>query len=173
MTASRFKCSHYISWYVFALPLLCDNIFLVFFRKFRCFFRVKKWGRTLWLLFFCPTLTPSCFLRSRYRRRSAGAREQPVFPNGYSKIMCVSACTQKAPNLRCGFLKRRLTNTPRRHRLADGQLSPLYASLPTFSSFGAASVKMCCSARPAYSSAPSALPEDRIGLKYHIHCLIL
>ena len=77
--------------------------------------------------------------------------------------MCVSACTQKAPNLRFCFLKRRLTNTPRRHRLADGQLSSLYAPLPSFSSFGAASVMMCCSARPASSSAPSVLPEDRIG----------
>ena len=38
---------------------------------------------------------------------------------------CVSVCTQKAPNLLCCFLERRLTNTPRRHRLADGQLSSL------------------------------------------------
>ena len=77
--------------------------------------------------------------------------------------MCASACPQKIPNLRGGFRKRRLTNTPRRHRLADGQLSSLYAPLPSFSSFGAASVMMCCSARPASSSAPSVLPEDRIG----------
>ena len=45
------------------------------------------------------------------------------FPTGYSKSACVSAYTQKTSNLRCCFLKQRLTNTPRRHRLADGQLS--------------------------------------------------
>ena len=92
------------------------------------------------------------------------------FPSGYSKSLCVcaSACTQKTPNLRCFFVKRRLTNTPRRRRLADGQLSSLYAP-PSFSSFGAASVLMCCSARPASSSAPLrpiVLPKDRIGRKY-------
>ena len=92
------------------------------------------------------------------------------FPSGYSKSACVrvsacSACPQKTPTLRGGFRKRRLTNTPRRHRLADGQLSPLYAPLPRFSSSGAASVMMCCSACPASSSAPSVLPEDRSGHK--------
>ena len=46
------------------------------------------------------------------------------FPSGYSKRVCVSACTQKAPNLQC--FKRRLTNTPRHHHLADVQLSSLY-----------------------------------------------
>ena len=51
----------------------------------------------------------------------------------------MSACTQKTPNLPC-FLKRRLTNTPRRDRLADGQLSSLHPPSPSFSSFGAASV---------------------------------
>ena len=52
---------------------------------------------------------------------------------------------------------------PRRHHLADGPLSSLGAPSPSFSSFGAASVMMCCSARPASSSAHSVLPEDRIG----------
>ena len=52
---------------------------------------------------------------------------------------------------------------PRCHHLADGPLSSLYAPSPSLSSFGAASVMMCCSARPASSSAPSVLPEDRIG----------
>ena len=66
---------------------------------------------------------------------------------------CASACTQKAPNLLRCFLKRRLTNTSRRHRLADGQLSSLYPPSPSFSSFDAASV-MCCSAPPAPSSTP-------------------
>ena len=61
---------------------------------------------------------------------------------------------------------------PSRHHLADGPLSSLYAPSPSLSSFGAASVMMCCSARPASSSAPSVLPEDRIG-RTIIHCLIL
>ena len=52
---------------------------------------------------------------------------------------------------------------PRRHHLADGPLSSLYAPSPSLSSFGAASLMMCCSARPASSSAPSVLPEDLIG----------
>ena len=68
--------------------------------------------------------------------------------------VCVSACTQKTPNLRCSFLRRRLTITPQRHRLADDQLSSLYPSSPSFSSFGAASVVLCCSAHPACSSTP-------------------
>ena len=68
--------------------------------------------------------------------------------------MCVPGCTQNTPNLRCGFLIHRLAYTPRRHRLADGQLSSLYALSPNFSSFGAAFVMLCCSARPASSSAP-------------------
>ena len=66
----------------------------------------------------------------------------------------MSACTQKTPNLRCGFLKRRLTNTPRRYRLANGQLSSLYAPSPSFRSFGAASVMLYCSAPPASLSTP-------------------
>ena len=57
---------------------------------------------------------------------------------------------------------------PRRRHLADGPLSSLYASSPTLGSFGAASVMMCCSARPASLRALSVLPEDRIGcyIKY-------
>ena len=77
------------------------------------------------------------------------------FPSGYSKkCVCASACTQKAPNLRCCFLKRRLMNTPRRHRLADRQLSSRYPPSPSFSSFGSASVMLCYSP-PASSSTPS------------------
>ena len=68
--------------------------------------------------------------------------------------MCAFACTQKTPNLRRWFLQRRLTNTPRSHRLADGQLSSLYGPSPSFSSFGATSVMFCCSAPPACSSTP-------------------
>ena len=69
----------------------------------------------------------------------------------------MSACTQKTqktPNLRCWFLKRRLTNTPRRHRLADGQLLSLYPPSPKFISFGATSVSLCCSLSPASSNTP-------------------
>ena len=56
------------------------------------------------------------------------------------------------------------TKKPRRPRLADGS-SPHFThpSLPTFSSFGAASMMMCCSARPTSSNAPSVLSADRIG----------
>ena len=75
-------------------------------------------------------------------------------PSGYSKSVCVPACTQKTPNLRCCFLKRRLTNTPRCHCLADGRLSSLYPPSPSFSSFGAASVMLCYCPR-ASSSIPS------------------
>ena len=105
------------------------------------------------------------------------------FPPGYSKSLYVSACTQNAPNLRC-FLKRRLTNTPRRHRLADGQLSSLYPPSPSFSSFGAASVMLCCSP-PASSGTPSRpcvyyssiIPVVNVtyisGFCYHINVLCI
>ena len=108
------------------------------------------------------------------RRRHFGipleALEAKGFPSGYSKRLCVSACTQKCPNLRRGFLKRRLTNIPRCHRLADGQLSSLYAPSPSFSSFGAASVMLCCSAPPAYLSSPlwPSVRYPSIGLVVNI-----
>ena len=69
----------------------------------------------------------------------------------------------EALNLRGGFRKMTPDEHPRRHHLADGPLSSLYAPLLSLSSFGAAFVTMCCSARPASSSAPSVLPEDRSG----------
>ena len=47
------------------------------------------------------------------------------FPSRYLVFENVSACTQKAPNLRFLVLKRCLTNTPRPHRIANGQLSSL------------------------------------------------
>ena len=50
--------------------------------------------------------------------------------------------------------KRGLTNTPRRRCLADGQLSSLYLTSPSFSSFGAACA-MLCYFSPASSSTPS------------------
>ena len=64
----------------------------------------------------------------------------------------MSACTQKAANLRFFHPKRCLTNTPRRRHTADGQLSALHPTSPDFGSFGAACV-MCCFP-PASSSPP-------------------
>ena len=78
------------------------------------------------------------------------------FLSGYSKSVCVSACPQKAPNLRFFFLKRRLANTPRRHRLVDGQFSLPYPPSPSFSSFGAASVMLCCFP-PASANTPLSM----------------
>ena len=81
--------------------------------------------------------------------------------------MCIRVYASANSERTMWFVKRRLTNTPRCHRLADGQLS--FNAPPSFSSFGAASANMCCSARPDYSSArlrPSFLPEDRIGREY-------
>ena len=75
--------------------------------------------------------------------------------------MCVSLLIISEPTR--WFSQMTPDEHPRRHHLADGPLSSLYAPSPSLSSFGAASVMMCCSARPASSSAPSVLPEDRIG----------
>ena len=75
--------------------------------------------------------------------------------------VCVRLRTE-GPNLQGGF--RIISDEhPRRDHLADGPLSSLCAPSPSLSSFGAASVVMCCSARPASSSAPSVIPEDRLG----------
>ena len=61
--------------------------------------------------------------------------------------------------------------TPRRHRLADGQLSSLYPPWPSFTSFGAASV-MCCSP-PASSSTPlrPSVCYPSINLVVNIMCV--
>ena len=87
----------------------------------------------------------------------------------------VSACTQKAPNLRFFLPKRCLTNTRQRCRLADGQISSLYPTSPCFSSFGAACVILCCFP-PAPSSTPlrpSVQPEHQPGRKYKAHSYML
>ena len=63
--------------------------------------------------------------------------------------MCASASTQRTSKLRCCFLKRRLTNTLRRHCLADCELSLLDAPPPCFSLFVVACVTLCCTAFPA------------------------
>ena len=97
------------------------------------------------------------------------------FPSECSKSVCMATCTQNTPNLQCWFLKRRLTNTPRRHRLADGQLSSLYPPSSSFRSFDAGSV-MCSPAPPVSSSTLTAvcvLPEYRSGRKYKVHLDIL
>ena len=85
--------------------------------------------------------------------------------------MCVSACTQKAPNVRCCFLKRRLTNAPRRRHPSDGQLSSLYPTSLSFSSFGAARV-MCC-LPPASSSTPlrPSVYNASVSLLVNIVCI--
>ena len=64
------------------------------------------------------------------------------FPSGYSKKCVCSPALRKPQTYDVDlYLKRRLTNTPRRHRL-DGQLLSLYPPSPSFSSFGAASVML-------------------------------
>ena len=76
----------------------------------------------------------------------------------------------RAPNLRFFFSKRCLTNTSRRHSRADGELSSLYPSSPSFSSFGAACVMLCCSPTPASSGTPlrPSVYYPRIGLVVNI-----
>ena len=67
-----------------------------------------------------------------------------------------------------------MTNTPRRYRLADGQILSLYPPSPSYSSFGAASVLLCCSAPPACSSIPLRLPVHypSISLVVNKMCII-
>ena len=101
----------------------------------------------------------------RYSFRSEASKGSP---SGYWKRVCVRH-PQKTPNVRWGFRKRRLTNSPRRQRLVDGQLSSLCAPRSGFSSCGVASVIMCCSAHPASSSAPlRPCCYPRVGLVANI-----
>ena len=81
--------------------------------------------------------------------------------------MRASACPQKTPNLRGGFRKRRLTNIPRRHRLADGQLSSLYAPLPSLSS----SPLWWCAIRLVLPLWAHPLCYPRIELVVNIICI--
>ena len=105
--------------------------------------------------------------RSYYSFRSLASKVAcKGFPDTYSTGGCVCACICVYAFIRSSeptkwFSQMTPDEHPRLH-LADGPLSSLYAPSPSLSSFGAASV-MCCSARPASSSAPSELPEDRIG----------
>ena len=72
-----------------------------------------------------------------YSFRSLASKD---FPSGYSERVCVRL--QSDPDLRFFPIKRCLTNTPRRHRVADGQLSSPYPPSPSFSLFGAVSVML-------------------------------
>ena len=86
--------------------------------------------------------------------------------------MCVSACTQKTPNLRCCFLKRRLTNNPRSQRLAGDQFSLLLLTLASFQLVCATAVILRCTAPPACSrtlTAVHALPEYQFCRKYSMY----
>ena len=69
------------------------------------------------------------------------------------------------------FLKGRLTNIPRRHHLADGQLSSLYAPSPSFSSFGASDVLRYSSCLfECTLTTVCKLPEYRSRRKYmYVH----
>ena len=82
-------------------------------------------------------------------------------PCGYSESVCPLSLRNSEPTRL--FSPLTSDEHPRRHELADGPLSSLYAPSPSLNSFGAASEMMCCSACPASSRASSVLPEDRIG----------
>ena len=81
------------------------------------------------------------------------------YPNGYSNACVCLPALRKLRTYDAVLSKRRLTNTPRCHRLADGQLSSLCRPSPSFSSFGAASAMLCCCAPPACSGTPSRPSE--------------
>ena len=77
-------------------------------------------------------------------------------------LVCVRLLRSSEPTR--WFSKMTPDEHPRRH-LADGLLSSLFAPSRSLSSFGSASVMMCCSARPASSSAPSVLQSGmRVGM---------
>ena len=59
-----------------------------------------------------------------------------------------SSATARMPALSLVFFPC-LRLTTRRHRQADGQLSPLYPLSPSFSSFGTAYMKLCCLPPPS------------------------
>ena len=68
--------------------------------------------------------------------------------------------------------------TPRRHRQADDQLSSLYPPSTSFSSFGAACVKLCCLPRQKHPYLLSRLSEcrrykDRFALNMKIKSAII
>ena len=89
---------------------------------------------------------------------------------GYSKSVCVRA--QKIPNLRYDFSKTSLTTTPRRHRLANGQLCTV-ATLAKF-------LLVWCRLRDVLFRSPClfehtltavcALPEYQSCRKYNVFC---
>ena len=105
------------------------------------------------------------FLRLSSRWCSFRSLASKGFPGGYSKRVCACMCPLSFRNSEpTRWCSQMTPDEHPRHHLADGPLSSLYAPSPNLSSFGAAFVRTCCSARPASSSALSVLPEDRIGL---------
>ena len=87
------------------------------------------------------------------------------FPDGYSTGSCACMCppAHRRSEPPIIFLRTRPDENPPTPPPRPWPTLTLYAPSPSLSSFDAASVMMCCSARPASSSAPSVLPEDRIG----------
>ena len=79
------------------------------------------------------------------------------FRDGYSTggraCVCPPTHTRSEPTR--WFSQMKPDEHPRRDHLADGPRSSFYAPEASLSSFGAASVMMYCSDRPASSSAPS------------------
>ena len=84
----------------------------------------------------------------------------------------MSACTPKAQTQRFFFLERRLTNTSRCHRLADGQLSSLNLPSSSFSSFGAASVSCAVSLLPCQTRYYRCSSISRVSSSSHSSCTL-
>ena len=118
-----------------------------------------------------------CTLRTKYRYIPLGTWLLKASPANVRNV-CVSACTRNAPNLPCGFLKRRLTNTPGRYRLADGHLSSLYPPSPSLSSLGTTSMRLCCFPPASSSTSSGRLCTTPLlsvcrKSKVHLHILLL
>ena len=128
-------------------------------------FRVTSWSTLYFLVPFLLIYTLcrmtvllhriwfQCFISLDSKRNFFRSLASKGFPDGYSTGGCV--CMRVCPlSLRSSeptrwFSQMMPDEHPRRHHLADGPLSSLYAPSPSFSSIGAASVMMCCSARAA------------------------
>ena len=113
------------------------------------------------VLFLSPclvehTLTAVCMLPKYQRGRKCNAYSYMLWPNNVLHIFdpaCIVLKSGWSSTARMPLLVVRLPPlspfTPRRHRQADGQLSLLYTHSPSFSSFGAAGVKLCCLPPPS------------------------
>ena len=91
------------------------------------------------------TLTAVCALPAYRSSREYHMHAYVHFVAGWSSTS--TTVPMSASSLLIVFPGLRLT--PRRHRQADGQLSPLYPPSPSFSSFGAACVNLCCLPPPS------------------------